>query len=423
MTLPSKTKVLIIGGGPVGLTTASLLSQNGIDCVVVEKREEPQRAPAAHVLRRRSMEVFDRLGVTEEIHRRMPRVPIHFITWCSTLGGVEAGRLDFRTTDGNGLENGIWTNCPQNILEPILHEHVATLPNAVVYMGTECLGFEQSADRVDAHLRSTDGTETTIAASWVIACDGASSDTRHALDIPMLGQGALGNFFMMHFEADLRRWISHRPGPLFWFLSPETPGTLIVHDPVKSHVLMTPVTGVPDEEATLEARLRAALSVPVEPKILDVKTWAPHVQVAEHYRSGRIFLAGDAAHRFPPSGGLGLNTGILDADNLVRKLVRVERGEAEASLLDRYETECRPAAVANANSSFENLLRLGEVWAAIGQCADLAALETRLTTMSAEEKRALADAIEAQRSHFVSDGHFPEEPATESMKRSASDAG
>lgn len=417
------TDVLIIGGGPVGLTAAGLLSQHGIPSVVVERRSELQRAPAAHVLRRRPMEIFARLGVADEIRRRMPGVPIHFITWCSTLGGVEAGRLDFRGESGGGLEEEIWTNCPQNILEPILHEHVSALPDVEIAMSTECVGLVQNDDNVTARVRSAAGEESEINARWAIACDGAGSSTRHALDIPMIGQGALGNFFMIHFAADLRPWIEHRPGPLFWFLSPETPGTLIVHDPVNSHVFMSPVMGSQDEEKTLEDRVRSALGVDADFEILDVKTWAPHVQIAEHYRKGRAFLAGDAAHRFPPSGGLGLNTGILDVDNLVRKLARVEAGVCESSVLDLYEAECRPAAEANANDSFDNLQRLGDVWKVIGFCNTLADLEARLTSMSDDERRQLGEAIEAQRSHFVSDGHFPDEAELPPLNQSQTNAG
>lgn len=423
MGLPEKTRVLIVGAGPTGLTAAALLARRGIESVVVERREALQRAPAAHVLRRRSMRVFRELGIEDEIHRRMPRVPIHFITWCSTLGGVEAGRLDFRTPDGSGLEDGIWTNCPQNVLEPILHEHVAGLRHSQIVMGAECRELVPSSDEVTARVHLSDGSETTIRADWVVACDGAGSSVRRGLGIEMAGQGALGNFFMIHFEADLRPWIEDRPGPLFWILRPESPGTLIVHDPKTSHVFMSPVTGVENEEEGLEDRLKGALGVSVPTRVLDLKTWAPHVQIAERYRQGRVFLAGDAAHRFPPTGGLGLNTGILDVENLVPKLAQVDQGAAGPELLDRYQDECRPAAEQNANDSFENLLRLGEIWRVIGECSDLAALERRLQTMTNDEQAALADAIEAQRSHFVSDGHFPEEFGASSASAALADVG
>jgi 2-polyprenyl-6-methoxyphenol hydroxylase-like FAD-dependent oxidoreductase len=150
----------------------------------------------------------------------------------------------------------------------------------------------------------------------------------------------------------------------------------------------------------------------VEPRILSVDDWSPHVQVAERYRAGRVFLAGDAAHRFPPTGGLGLNTGVPEADFLVHLLARVEQGGADASSLDLYARECRPAAQANADASFENLKRLAEIPKVIGTFADLASLEKRLVSLTLEERRQLEHAIELQRSHFASHGRQPADPRT-----------
>jgi 2,4-dichlorophenol 6-monooxygenase len=209
---------------------------------------------------------------------------------------------------------------------------------------------------------------------------------------------------MVHFEADLSPWIRDRSGPLFWILNPESPGCLIVHDPKRSHVMMMPVRGVDREEAGLAARLDAALGVPAKTRIVSVDAWSPHVQVASSYRVARVFLAGDAAHRFPPTGGLGLNTGIQEVHDLVSKLALVETGRADAALLDRYEAACRPIAQANAAESFENMKRLGEIPQVLGAWPDLASFERRVASLSESERAQLDRAIEAQRSHFVSDG-------------------
>lgn len=132
------------------------------------------------------------------------------------------------------------------------------------------------------------------------------------------------------------------------------------------------------------------------------------MQAAGRYREGRVFLVGDAAHRFPPTGGLGLNTGIQEAHDLAGKLARVEAGVAPEALLESYEAAYRPAAEANANESFENMKRLGEISRVIGEHPDLKSLERRLASLSEAERRQLAKAIEAKRSHFLSDGAPPE---------------
>ena len=164
---------------------------------------------------------------------------------------------------------------------------------------------------------------------------------------------------MVHFEADLRPLMEGRWGPIFWILNPQAAGTIIVHDPAKSHVLMALRSGTEGEEEAISDRLASALGADIDARILSVDSWSPHVQVAERYREGRVFLVGDAAHRFPPTGGLGLNTGILDVDFLVHQLVQVEHGDGPASILDCYERECRPTAEENATESFENMKRLG----------------------------------------------------------------
>jgi 2,4-dichlorophenol 6-monooxygenase len=404
--LPQRTRVLVIGGGPVGLVVSGLLSQRGVEHVVIERRGEAQRAPAAHVLRRRPMEILDALGVGEEVRRTAPPLPLDFITWCTTLGGPEIGRLDLRPVDP---ETGVrapeaWTNCSQNLLEPILLRHALRQPQARIVRGAECVAIEQGEGSVAAQARCADGREQRIEADFAVAADGAGSPVRRMLGIGMEGIGPLARFIMVHFEADLVPWVQHRSGPLFWIQNPESPGCLIVHDPKRSHVFMMPSRGSQDEERTIPERLARALGVPLEPKILSFDDWSPHVQVAARYREGRVFLVGDAAHRFPPTGGLGLNTGIQEAYDLGTRLAAVVAGNAPEALLDGYEAACRPVAKANADESFENMKRLGEIARVLGESPDLAALERRIASFTKAEREQLGAAIEAQRSHFLSDG-------------------
>jgi 2,4-dichlorophenol 6-monooxygenase len=356
------------------------------------------------------MEILSLFGVAAEIRRAAPPLPLDFVTWCATLGGAEIGRLELRPRDPETGERPPppWTNCPQSLLEPILLRSASRRPEARIVRGAECIALSQTRDAVAARIRSCDGSEHHVEAAWAIAADGAGSPTRRALGIPMEGPGPLARLSMVHFEADLTPWVRERSGPIFWLFNPASPGTLIVHDPARSHVLMLPRRGADDEdERTIPYRLQEALGVPVTPKILSVDAWSPHVQVAGRYRDGRIFLVGDAAHRFPPTGGLGLNTGIVEAHDLAERLASVEAGGADAALLDGYEDACRPAARANADASFDNLLRLGEISRVIGELPDLGALERRLGSLTPEEQKRLRGAIEAQRSHFLSDGARP----------------
>jgi 2-polyprenyl-6-methoxyphenol hydroxylase-like FAD-dependent oxidoreductase len=408
--LPGRTPVLVIGAGPVGLLTSLLLSERGISHLVVERREAAQRAPAAHVIRRRPMEIFDEVGVGDAIRGAVPGLPLDFITWCTTLGGPEVGRLDLRPLDPETGERSPepWTNCPQNLLEPILMRAAEERAQATLVRGAECCEITQTADTAVARIRTNGETVQRVEADWVIAADGAGSPTRRKLDIPMEGPGPLARFAMVHLEADLTPWIRERSGPIFWILNPESPGALIVHDPQRSHVFMTPLPEAEDERERIPERLAAALAVPVAPKILSIDDWSPHVQVAERYREGRVLLVGDAAHRFPPSGGLGLNTGIQEAHALVALLAPVVAGNDPAERLDGYEASCRPAARANADESFGNLVRLGEITRVIGSCPDLASLERRIASLTPAEQIELEKAVEAQRSHFLSDGVQPQ---------------
>jgi 2,4-dichlorophenol 6-monooxygenase len=406
--LPMSTDVLIVGGGPVGLTLAGLLASAGVSCVVVERRADHIKAPSAHVLRHRPREVLKLLGVDAAIEQAEPALDMHFITWCSTLGGSELGRLDIRgelTSSGKPRERP-WTNLSQNRLEPILSAAVAATSGVTLCYSARCESLEQDDESVRAVV-STGGKSHEILASWVVGADGAGSRTRTSVGAELIGHGPLGQFFMVHFRADLSPWIEERPGPIFWLMNPEASGTLIVHDVTSSHVFMTPVNGTDNEEEAIPARLTAALGIDVELEIITIDTWVPFCQVVDEYRHGRVLLLGDAAHRFPPSGGLGLNTGIMEAHNLAWKLALIHHGLANDVLLDSYDSECRPAATTNATDSFDNALRLLQIYEAIGPCNTLLELEQRLSSIDDVERAGLTAAIEAQRSHFLSNGVFP----------------
>ncbi len=401
-TLPADIPVLIIGGGPVGITFALLLAEHGIKSLVVEKTDALPTTPRAHVLRKRTMDIFDRLGVADAVFAAVPDMPIRFINWVSQLNGAEIGQLDMaRTSFSDG-----GANLPQNLLCPVLLDKILESDLAGIATHTECLSIAMEADGATAQLHSG-GTTHTVRTQWVIAADGANSPTRDALGIAMEGPDDLAQFYMVHLKADLTQWVAHRPGPLFWILNPDAGGTLIVHELEKSHVFMIPHRGGDLDKADLTAHIHGSFGDGVDFEILDYGRWTMRSQIAQTYRAGRAFLVGDAAHRFPPTGGLGLNTGIMDAYNLAWKLALVEKGLADDALLNSYEMECRSVAATNAEASLHNMMTMSEVNQAIGPFKTLADLDARIAHFSDADRARLQQAIDNQASHFTSDGIYP----------------
>src|SRR5262249_37959867 len=204
----------------------------------------------------------------------------------------------------------------------------------------------QDGEGVTSRIRdSASGTVYEPRSRWLIAADGAASPVRKLLGIEQIGPDRLQSFVMIHFEANLRPLVGHRPGVLYWTTEPGATGTFVAHDIDSTWVYMHPWD--PDREsvqdyseAVCAGIVRRAMGTDAYPFTLrTVRTWSMTAQVAERYRERRIFLVGDAAHRFPPTGGLGLNTGVQDAHNLVWKIAAVEAGWAPDALLDTYTAE------------------------------------------------------------------------------------
>jgi hypothetical protein len=201
---------------------------------------------------------------------------------------------------------------------------------------------------------------------------------------------------MIHCESDLRPLVRDRPAILYWTTAPDATGILVAHDIDSTWVYMHPLDESRESaedftEAKCADVVRRALGTSDHPfTIRTVRTWTMTAQIAERYRERRIFLVGDAAHRFPPTGGLGLNTGVQDVHNLVWKIAAVEAGWAPESLLETYEIERRPVAQRNTDVSLQNALKLGEVYQALGE-ADAAGV---VPAASAAVQRAIANQAE-----------------------------
>lgn len=408
------TDVLVVGGGPTGLTTALLLARAGLRFHLVERRPGPQRAPAAHVVNARTFEIWRQAGADMARIFAIAKNPrdAGAVHWVTRLGGEILGSLPFERQgdDVLVLTPTPLRNLSQHRLEPLLALDLAAACGQAPHYSHRWEGSREDAAGVTSTLRNLDSDEVhEVRSRYVIGADGAGSPVRKSLGIACLGPDRIQGFVMIHFEADLRSVVKDHPGVLYWVSDPAAGGTFVAHDIDREWVYMQPWD--PDSEtagafdaARSEALVRRAMArgadIPI--RIVTIAPWIMTSQVAERYREGRIFLAGDAAHRFPPTGGLGLNTGVQDAHNLVWKIAAVEKGWAGTGLLDTYESERRPVAAYNAEQSLANAMRLFEVPIAMGttDLPDAAARSFAAMLVDEGRRAEVGAAIANQAEHF-----------------------
>ncbi len=375
--------VLIVGAGPVGATMALLLAHHGIDSVLLDRRTEPSSHPAAHVVSTRTVEILRQLGLEYEVRRLS--APIHQlrdIVYCTTLSGPELGRitlLDPESAEARHLEAISPTravNLPQNLLETLLWERLRAHPRidfrpATTYQGHYHHHCDGVNDTVVVLQRDAGGAASHINASYLIGADGAGSQVRRnsgiSLDGPLL-QHMIG----VHFTANLGRLLWNKPSPVIWTHTASGVGTLIVHrtptDFVFQFPYFPPAQAASDfTEAVCRAKIHAAIGErTTDIEIHGIRSWAMTAQVADTFSSQRCFLIGDAAHRFPPTGGLGLNTGVHDAHNLAWKLAWTLHDIAPTQLLDTYTAERRPVALRNTAHAVHNIEGTRDVLTTLG---------------------------------------------------------
>lgn len=405
---PSETPVLVIGAGPAGLMTAILLERMGIDCVVVERREGPQRAPAAHVVNARTFEILRAAGVDGPAldRAKIPPEDGGVVEWLTKLGGRSLGRLPFERQGAEQLDltPTPLRNLSQNKLEPILVDELS----GSVRWRCQWTSSKQDGKGVVSEIVDLDSGESReIRSRYLVAADGAGSRVRKSLGIEPIGPEKIQTFVMIHLRASLRDRLGSPPALLAFLSDPAAAGAFVVHDLDHEAVLMVAYDDSQEslddyDEARCEALVRASLEDPsLDFRVETISTWAMTAQVAERYREDRVFLVGDAAHRFPPTGGLGLNSGVQDAHNLAWKLAHVIKGRADPSLLDSYEAERRPVAQHNANQSLANALRMIEVQVALDVLPPNDTTDQMQATLASEAGRArVAEAVAKQAEHF-----------------------
>ncbi|MEM9743250.1 MAG: FAD-dependent monooxygenase [Pseudomonadota bacterium] len=409
-----QTDVLIIGAGPVGLLAALSLARNGVACVLADKRVERSAAPRAHAVNARTLEICDRLGLSALRVRSQGARADHagWVRFRQSLTGAEFGHLPYERQQDDVLDLTPFplTNIAQPDFEALLSSALDRTTHVGMLRGARCDPPQQDTDGVTTpiHMRGN-ASPIPVRSQVVIAADGAGSATRESLGIAMEGPEGLQHNLMLHFEADLTEQVGNNPGVLHFLFQPDSVSAMICYDARRSWVLMhgwDPSRESVDDYDDDRCRniIEAAVGAPIaDLQIHHRSPWTLCAQVAERYRDGRVFLAGDAAHRFPPTGGLGLNTGIGDAHNLAWKLAWVLRGLAAPDLLDSYEIERQPVARIN---SLQSLLNSGQMMQLVAAILgpDPANIEGHLTQLADDPTNdaTLAAAIDAQRPHFDS---------------------
>ena len=382
--------VLIVGGGGAGLTASMLLARLGVRHLLVSARPQTSDLPKAHVLNQRAMEVLEDAGVAAEIERRStPAAQMAATAYYAGFAGPgrDYGRRLARlecwgagTADENWRAASPWRqlNLPQIRLEPLLKHRAEELSPGAIRFGHELTGIDQDSDGVRATIRDTaSGRSYAVASQYLVGADGGRT-VAGLTGVTYEGLGVVTQTATLHVSADLSPWAPDPDVLIRWIFSPQA-GTLVVLVPMgpdnwgpRSEEWVIHLNYPADDpraqsDAQVEADARRALGLPDVPmKIHKITRWSVDAVMASAFRAGRVFLLGDAAHRHPPTGGLGLTSAIHDAQNLCWKLALVLDGHASPALLDTYQDERRPADERNAQRSLENALNHFEVAAALG---------------------------------------------------------
>jgi 2-polyprenyl-6-methoxyphenol hydroxylase-like FAD-dependent oxidoreductase len=353
--------VLIAGGGPVGMTLARVLALYRIRCLLVERNPTTTRHPKMDITNGRSMELFRRLGLVDRLRAAaVPEENNFDVSWITSLtkdkGGRELHRFRYPSVVEKRKEilaknDGAQPREPamrvsQVMIEPVLRDAVVGHPLVDARWGVALEDFTQHDEGVTATLRAHDtGVTETARCAFLVGCDGGSSVVREKLGIVLEGRAAVAQRYMIHFRSDARDVL--QAFGIAWHYQTDK-GTLIAQDDTDTWTLQTrPAPGIDAGTLDPNAMLDAWAGSTFPREILVANAWYTHLLLAERYRAGRVFLAGDSAHQYIPTGGYGMNTGIGDAVDLGWKLAATLKGFAGVSLLASYERERRAVGYRN----------------------------------------------------------------------------
>lgn len=334
------------------MTLALALARQGVACRLFERAYDTTRHPKMDITNGRSMELFRSLGLADSL--RAAGVPSDHpldVSWVTAMVGAELHRFRYASPDAMRaryyvINDGAQPLEPpmrvsQIVIEPILKAAVLAEPLIDARWGHAVEAVRETQDSVVLTVRNRETDQASeVSGRWLAACDGGGSVVRPAVGIGLDGAHGIANRFMIHFRSSARDLLQ-RFGIAWHYQSPK--GTLIAQNDADVWTLHARFPEARDP-ATVDpkATLFDVIGQPFGAEILVANPWQPHLLVADRYRAGRVFLAGDAAHQYIPTGGYGMNTGIGDAVALAWMLGAVARGWAPESLLDAYDSERRP---------------------------------------------------------------------------------
>ena len=356
-----KTQVLIVGAGPVGLTLAIDLGQQGIHCLLIDKKPGPEFLPKMERCNARTMEIFRRMGIVERVRAAGLRSDVSMDVFvirsmCEApwlrleYPSVDEARADIAACEDTSQPAEPYQLISQYTLEPLLLEITQSLPTVEIAYGCEFDSFAQDAKGVTAKLRRAGQVED-IRVDYLAGCDGGASPVRHALGIKLTGEGNIARMRQALFRCDDlfdRLPIGDGPGQgRHYHVADNASSFLIMQDSTRHWTLHAVV----ENDAAMAAQFERVVGQPIDYEMLYVGEWKQNLLLADKYGTGRVFLAGDSAHLVIPTGGLGMNTGIGDAIDLSWKLAATLHGWGGPALLASYEVERRQVGDRNIGAS------------------------------------------------------------------------
>lgn len=353
------TRVLVVGGGPVGTTLAMDLAWRGIDVIVAEQRHrgEPPSVKCNHVAAR-TMEIFRRLGIAQRVRDAgLPHDHANDVAFRTTTTGIEFARIKipcrrdrFTVTDG---PDGWWPTpepphrINQLFLEPVLVECASAMPRLSYNNRMKVLGFSQTDEGVTAEAQDLESGETLlIACEYLIGCDGPSSEIRRQIGARFTGDAMIGRTQSTYIRApSLARMMQAEPAWSTQSLNPRRSANMFAVDGRETwliHNYLRPDETFDNVDRDRCIRLILGVGPDFEYQVLTQEDWVGRRMVADRFRGRRVFICGDAAHIWVPFAGYGMNAGIADAINLSWMLAGVLHGWADPAILDAHEAERWP---------------------------------------------------------------------------------